>query len=77
METLALTRITNQLFQIIERVLQTGIPVAVEHQGRVAQIVAVQPPQSVTERLAAHPLITQTIDFEIPTEWTWNEMKNL
>ncbi len=38
METLALTRITNQLFQIIERVLQTGIPVAVEHQGRVRLI---------------------------------------
>jgi hypothetical protein len=78
MEILALTGITDQLFQITEKVLQTGIPLAVEYQGRVAQIVAVQPSsQSVTERLTAHPWFTQPRDFDMPTEWIWNDMKNL
>jgi len=77
MKTLALTTVQDQLFQIINQVLQTGTAVEVEHQGRKVRIAAVPSPPSVTERLAAHPLITQTIDFETPTEWTWNEMKNL
>ena len=77
MKTRASTTVQDQLFQIINQVLQTGTAVEVEHQGRKVRIAAVSSPQSVTERLAAHPLITQTIDFETSTEWTWNEMKNL
>lgn len=63
METLALTTVQDQLFQIINRVLQTGTSVELEHQGRKARITAMLSLQSVTERLAAHPLVTQPIDF--------------
>jgi hypothetical protein len=34
--------------------------------------------QSVTERLKAQPLFThEKIDFDRPTEWEWNEVRNL
>lgn len=43
-----------------------------------AQLVTRQhSPQSVTERLKAHPLFTNEIDFDTPLELEWNETNNL
>ncbi len=77
MDTLDLATLQEKLPQIIDNVLQTGIPVEIEHHGRKVMIVAVKSPQSVTERLKARPLFTNKVDFDAPTEWEWKEMKNL
>ena len=34
-------------------------------------------PQSISEKLKAHPLFTDKINFDVPTDWKWNETKNL
>jgi hypothetical protein len=78
MKTLSLTTLQNQLLQIISSILDTGIPVEIEYQGRKVRIVAVEEiSPTVTERLIAKPLFTHPVEFDTPTEWTWNEMKNL
>ncbi len=77
MNTLSLTTLQEQLFQVIDNVLKTGMPVEIERHGRKVMIIEVKSPQSVCERLKARPLFTDKIDFDIPTSWTWNEAKNL
>jgi len=77
MDILSSTAFKQNLFQVIDEVLRTGIPVEVEHNTRKVMITAVTSPQSVTDRLKARPLFTDKIDFDTLTEWEWNETKNL
>ncbi|MDM8564391.1 type II toxin-antitoxin system Phd/YefM family antitoxin [Candidatus Halobeggiatoa sp. HSG11] len=77
MNTLNLTILQEKLSQVIDNVLQTGIPVEIERNGRKVMIIEVKSQQSVTERLKIHPLFTDNINFDTPTEWEWNETKNL
>jgi len=80
MNTLSLTTLQEKLPQIVDNILKTGNPVEVEveYDGCKIMIIAVKSTQSVTERLKAQPLFThEKVDFDTPTEWEWNEMKNL
>jgi PHD/YefM family antitoxin component YafN of YafNO toxin-antitoxin module len=77
MNTLSLTTLQNDLLKMIDKVLETGIPIEIERHGRKIMIVEVKSPQSITKRLTAKPLFTNEIDFDTPTEWEWNETKNL
>jgi prevent-host-death family protein len=77
MNTLSLTTLQNNPLKVIDKVLETGIPIEIERHGRKIMIVEVKSPQSITERLTAKPLFTHKIDFDTPTEWEWNETKNL
>lgn len=69
--------IPEKLSQVLDNVLNTGIPVDIEYKGRKIMIIEVKSPQSVSERLQARPLFTNKIDFDTPTAWEWNEIKNL
>jgi len=77
MNTLNSTILQNKLFQVIDNVLQTGMPIEIERNGRKVMIAEVKSPQSITEKLKAHPLFTDKINFDTPTSWEWNETKNL
>lgn len=79
MNTLNLTTLQEKLPQIVDNMLKTGIPVEIKYHGSKAMIVAVKSTESVsvTERLKAQPLLTHQIDFDVPTEWEWNEVRNL
>jgi len=77
MNTLNLTTLKEKLPQVIDNILQTGIPVEIERNGRKVMIVEVKSSQSITDKLKAYPLFTNKIDFDMPTELEWNETKNL
>jgi hypothetical protein len=40
-------------------------------------IAEVKSPQYIIEKLKAHPLFTNKINFDAPTSLEWNETKNL
>jgi len=40
-------------------------------------IAEVKSPQYIIEKLEAHPLFTNKINFDAPTSLEWNETKNL
>lgn len=48
MEKLTLTTLRHQLFEVADRVLETGVPVAIERRGKTLLLA----PQAVVPRLA-------------------------
>ncbi len=50
MNTLNSTILQNKLFQVIDNVLQTGMPIEIERNGRKIMIAEVKSPQSITEK---------------------------
>ena len=77
MNTLNLTTLQERLPQIVDNILKTGIPIEIEHRGHKLMMISIKSPQSISERLKARPLFTNQVDFDMPTEWEWNETKNL
>ena len=51
---LSLTKARADLYKIVDRVLETGVPVEIERRGRRIRIVAVRP-ESKLAKLVKHP----------------------
>jgi antitoxin (DNA-binding transcriptional repressor) of toxin-antitoxin stability system len=53
---LTASKLRENIYKILDQVLETGVPVEIERGGRILKIVAVQPPaKSKLDRLEEHP----------------------
>jgi len=70
MEHLTLTALRQQLFKIVDQVIQTGIPVEIERKGHRLKIVLDDPPEKLAN-LRSHKAIVgdpeELVDLETDT----------
>lgn len=66
---LSATKLRQNLYQILDQVAQTGVPVEIERNGRIIRIVASDPP-SKWDRLDKHD--TLQVDPESIVEIDWS-----
>ncbi|MBI2802521.1 MAG: hypothetical protein HYX63_19960 [Gammaproteobacteria bacterium] len=77
MEKLTLTTLRRTLFEVADRVLQTGISVAVERRGKTLLISAGETPSRLS-RLKRRKLIRGTPESLLNiTVGEWRELQNL
>jgi prevent-host-death family protein len=78
METLSLTALRKQLYQVVDRVLETGVPVEIERHGKKLMIVPVEQPASKLAKLKRRNGIIgnpdELVDLKV---WEWEEPRNL
>jgi len=67
------TRLRQNLYQILDSVLETGLPVEIERGGQILKIISVEPP-SKWERLEAHDIFTADPESLVDIDWA-NEWK--
>ena len=67
MEHLTLTALRQQLFKIVDRVIQTGIPVEIERHGHRLKIVLDDPPRKLAN-LRPHKSIVGDADDLVDLE---------
>jgi hypothetical protein len=77
MEHLTLTALRQQLFKIVDKVIQTGVPVEIERRGHRLKIVLDDPPRKLAN-LRPHKAITGDADdlVDLQTE-EWRSEQNL
>jgi len=77
MEKLTLTTLRHKLFEVADRVLETGVPVAIERRGKTLLLSA----QTVTSRLARlrrRKLVSGSPESLVDVKAaTWREPRNL
>lgn len=77
---MTVTRLRENIYNVIDQVLETGEPVEVERNGRVVRIVPDKPISRI-ERLKRRKLKAIIGDPEsiVHMDWSkyWNEVKNL
>ena len=77
MEKLTLTTLRKKLFEVADRVLDTGVPVAIERRGRTL-LLTPQAGASKLARLKRRKLIRGVPETLAETEaGTWREPRNL
>lgn len=84
MKPMTVTSLRNDLYNTIDRVIETGVPVVVERKGKKVKIVAAQPGEKVDifkklSKLKPHNNAIvgdpeELVDLKV---WEWHEEKNL
>ena len=75
---ISLTKMRSDLYKIVDRVLETGVPVEIERRGRKVRIVPVRP-KSKLESLVKRPgTIVGDPDEIVHMDWSdeWTEGKS-
>jgi len=77
MEHLTLTALRQQLFKIVDKVIQTGVPVEIERRGHRLKIVLDDPPRKLAN-LRPHNAIAGDADdlLKIRAD-QWQDERNL
>lgn len=73
--TLSLTRLRANLYQVVDQVIETGIPAELERHGHRLQIVALEP-KSKLANLKPHPgTIVGDPEDMVQLDWSaeWNQ----
>jgi hypothetical protein len=77
MENLTLTALRQQLFKIVDKVIETGVPVEIERRGHRLKIVLDDPPRKLAN-LRPHGAISGDADDLVALETdTWRNDQNL
>jgi hypothetical protein len=77
MDHLTLTALRHQLFKIVDKVIQTGIPVEIERRGHRLKIVLDDPPRKLAN-LRPHKAIVGDADDLLNFETDkWQDDRNL
>ena len=77
MEHLTLTALRQQLFKVVDKVIETGIPVEIERHGHRLKIVLDDPPKKLAN-LRPHKAIAGDADELVDLETdTWQEDQSL
>ena len=78
METLSLTKLRKQLYQVVDQVLATGVPVEIERHGKKLLIVPAEKPSSKLANLKKRNGIIgdpeALVDLKVSE---WQELDNL
>jgi antitoxin (DNA-binding transcriptional repressor) of toxin-antitoxin stability system len=75
---ISLTKVRSDLYKIVDRVLETGVPVEIERRGRKVRIIPVRP-KSKLESLVKRPgTIVGDPDEIVHMDWSgeWTEGKS-
>jgi hypothetical protein len=73
--TVSASKLRDQIYDILDGILETGEPVEIEHKGRVLRIVADAPPLSRLARIKRRPgLINGDPEDLAEIDWSprWN-----
>jgi prevent-host-death family protein len=77
-ETYTLTALRKQLYQVVDRVLETGVPVEIERNGKKLLIVPAQKPGSKLANLKKRKGIIGDPDELVQIKvGEWSELRNL
>lgn len=77
MEKLTLTTLRHRLFEVADRVLETGVPVAIERRGKTL-LLTPQTAASKLARLKPRKLVRGASESLVEVKvGTWRERKNL
>ena len=77
MRPISLTALRNNLFKIVDQVIQTGNPVLLERKGQKLKII-LEEKKSKLENLKSHNCITGDPDDLVQAKvGEWNETNNL
>ena len=69
MAAISATRLRQNLYNILDSVVDTGVPVEVERRGRLLRIVA-EEPGSKWDRLTAHHVVVGDPDELVHIDWS-------
>ena len=69
MAAISATRLRQNLYNVLDSVVDTGVPVEVEHRGRLLRIVA-EEPGSKWDRLTAHLVVVGDPDQLVHIDWS-------
>jgi hypothetical protein len=78
--TLTASRLREDIYKILDGILETGEPVEIERKGRILQIVVETPPSSRVARMKKRPgMINGDPEDLAATDWSanWNPEGNL
>ena len=67
---LTASKLRENIYRILDRVLETGMPVEVRRKGKTLRIVPVDPP-SRTARLIRRPYLRVDPDEIVHLDWAW------
>lgn len=77
MEKLTLTTLRHRLFEVADRVLETGVPVAIERRGKTL-LLTPQTAGSKLGRLKSRKLVNGRAESLVTAKvGTWREPRNL
>lgn len=77
MEKLTLTTLRHRLFEVADRVLETGVPVAIERRGKTL-LLTPQATASKLARLKPRKLVQGASESLVKVKvGTWRESRNL
>ena len=78
MKRLSLSALRKDLYRVVDRVLETGVPVEIERHGKRVLIVAAESAHSKLARLKRREGITgdpeELVDLQVGE---WDELRNL
>lgn len=78
METYSLTALRKQLYQVVDRILETGVPVEIERKGQKLILIPAQKSVSKLTNLKKRKGIVGNPDELVGLKVSeWNESKNL
>ncbi len=67
--TLTASKLRQDIYRILDRVLETGVPVEVRRKGKILRIVADDPPSRM-QRLKARPYLLDNPDSIVHLDWS-------
>jgi hypothetical protein len=72
------TTLRQNIYSILDQVIESGIPVEIERKGHLLKIIAEKPHKKL-ERLEKHDIIVGNPDDIIHIDWSqyWGEEKKL
>jgi antitoxin (DNA-binding transcriptional repressor) of toxin-antitoxin stability system len=75
---LSLTKVRSDLYKIVDRVLETGVPVEIERHGRKVRIVPVRPKSKLDNLVWRPGTIVGDADDIVHMDWSgeWTEGRN-
>ena len=77
METVTLTALRQQLFKMVDKVIETGIPVEIERHGHRLKIVLDDPPKKLGNLRPHHAIVGDAEDLvELETD-QWQKERDL
>ena len=66
---LTASKLRENIYRILDRILETGIPVEVRRKGRTLRIVPIDPPSRI-ERLKRRPYLLDDPEEIIHLDWS-------
>jgi hypothetical protein len=77
METITLTALRQQLFRMVDKVIETGIPIEIERHGHRLKIVLDEPPKKLANLRAHHSIVGDADDLvDLETD-QWQKERDL